>query len=134
MPLTPLPSVQLVFPPICAHDETMEEELIQYCQENQASRVERLLQKPQHPSGRALLLAADAGHLEVVRLLLEAGTDKDAAMRHGATALLYATHNGHLEVVRLLLEARADKDAVDTQIGEQTALILAAENGHLKVV
>ena len=49
--------------------------------------------------------------MEVVRLLLEAGADKDAATTHGVTALLYATHNGHLEVVRLLLEAGADTEA-----------------------
>ena len=131
MPLTPLPSVQLVFLPICAHDETMEEE--EYCQANQASRVERLLQKPQHPSGRALLLAADEGHLEVVRLLLEAGADKEAATIDGATtALIVAAGSGHLEVVRLLLEAGADKDAATTD--GATALLYATHNGHLEVV
>ena len=45
---------QMVTQPICTPDEIMEEELLQYCQENHVSHVERLLQKAQHPSGRAL--------------------------------------------------------------------------------
>ena len=50
--------------------------------------------------------------LEVVRLLLEAGADKDAATTtYGATALMSAAEEGHLEVVRLLLEA--DKDGTE---------------------
>ena len=34
------------------------------------------------------MFAAENGHLEVVRLLLEAGADKDAATQPGATALI----------------------------------------------
>ena len=55
----------------------------------------------------ALLLAAQIGHLEVVRLLLEAGADKDAANKKGLTALRVAAQNGHWEVVRLLREVGA---------------------------
>ena len=55
--------------------------------------------------------AAEHGHLEVVRLLFEAGADKDAADTDGSTALRFAARNGHLEVVQLLREAGADKDA-----------------------
>ena len=58
----------------------------------------------------ALILAAQSGHVEVVRLLLEAGADKDVADDDGATALMEAAYRGHVEVVRLLLEAGADKD------------------------
>ena len=57
MTLRPLPSVQLVILPFCAHDETIEDELIQYCRENRVGDVERLLQRPQHPSGRGLIVA-----------------------------------------------------------------------------
>ena len=43
-----------------------------------------------------------------LRLLLEAGADKDAATTtYGATALMSAAEEGHLEVVRLLIEAGA---------------------------
>ena len=65
----------------------MEEELVQQCRENHVSQVERLLQKPQKPNSKALFVAAHNGHLEVVRLLLDAGADKDAAMMNGTTAV-----------------------------------------------
>ena len=80
----------------------------------------------------AWLLAAQKSHLVVVRLLLEAGADKDASNTERATALLLAAHNSHLKVVRLLLEAGADKDAATTK--ESTALLLAVQNGDFEVV
>ena len=76
--------------------------------------------------------AAANGHLEVVRLLLEAGADKNAADARGDNALITAALYGQLEVVRLLLEAGADKNAA--MANGTTALMLAAENGHLEVV
>ena len=45
--------------------------------------------------------------MEVVRLLLEAGADKDAAKEDGATALQVATRSGHLDVCELLRQAGA---------------------------
>ena len=61
--------------------------------------VERLLQKPQHPSKTALHIAADSSNLEVLRLLLEAGADKDATITDGTTASFVAACRGHLEVL-----------------------------------
>ena len=46
----------------------------------------------------------------MVHLLFDAGSDKDIAMRGGATSLLVASRSGHLEVVCLLSDAGADKD------------------------
>ena len=66
--------------------------------------------------------------LEVARLLLESGADKDLASNDGATALIMACYNGHLEVVRLLLESGTRKDLA-TNDGV-TALFLASQNGH----
>ena len=133
MPLRPLPSVQLIVLPFCVLDEITEEELVHYCREDRVTHVERLLQKPYKPKGKALLVAAREGHLEIVRLLLEAGADKDAATTtDGATALLLAAFQGHLEVVRLLLEAGADKDSATTD--GATALLVADREGHLEIV
>ena len=84
------------------------------------------------PSCITLSLAPQNGDLDVVRLLLEAGAQKDIVMQDGATALHLAAQNGHLDVVRLLLEAGAHKDTV-MQDGA-TALHLAAQNGHSDVV
>ncbi|CAK9100631.1 unnamed protein product [Durusdinium trenchii] len=132
--LRTLSSVQLIILPLCAPDKTMEEELLRGCAENNVAQIEWLLQKPLDPNRDGLVLAASCGHLEVVRLLLEAGADKDAADTDGSTALQFAAGKGHchLKVVRLLLEAGADKDAADTD--GSTALHFAARNGHLKVV
>ena len=131
-PLRPLSNVLLVILPLCAPDETMEEELLTSCEANSVADIERLLQKPMDPNGEGLVLAAQVGHLEVVRLFLEAGADKDAADTFGWTALDYAARHGHLEVVRLLLESGADKDTAD-EVGS-TALRFAAQCGRLEVV
>ena len=80
----------------------------------------------------ALHVAAEKGHVEVVRLLLEAGAKQDAVDSNGATALHRAAKRGHSEVVRLLLEAGADTGR--TNDVTVTALHLAARGGHLEVV
>ena len=84
------------------------------------------------PGMTALHLAAFRGHSEVMKLLLEAGADKDAAQRNGMTALHAATFHGDTDVVKLLLKAGADKDAVNA-FG-MTALKLAARKAHSEVV
>jgi ankyrin repeat protein len=65
-----------------------------------------------------LMCAADKGHLEVCRILLDAGADVSAAsVRHkadgggGAQALHHALMGNHVEVARLLLDAGADPNA-----------------------
>ena len=55
-----------------------------------------------------LCIAAQRGHLEVVRVLVESGANKDQGKTDdGATPLFVAAHEGHLEVVRFLVEAGA---------------------------
>ena len=50
-----------------------------------------------------LFVAALKGHLEVVRLLVESGANKDQGTTDkGATPLYIAAEKGHLEVVRFL--------------------------------
>jgi ankyrin repeat protein len=57
-----------------------------------------------------LYLAAKHGHEQVVRTLLEAGADVEAALPSGARPYI-AAQNGHVEVVRTLLEAGAQVEA-----------------------
>ena len=55
-----------------------------------------------------LIAAAGQGHLDVVRLLVEAGADKNFAMNAGvaghSTALEVATRRGHKNVASYLAE------------------------------
>ena len=116
MPLRPFPGVQMVILDFCAPTEALKEKLHVACRENRAVEVQRLLRSPLDPHAYpdgclgpfmdpALCAASQSGHLEVVRLLLEAKADANAATFKGKTALLFAAENGHLEVVHLLLQA-----------------------------
>ncbi len=75
---------------------------------------------------RALRLASEKGHLEVVRYLVEHEADIHAWNDY---ALRLASHNGHLEVVKYLIEKGANINAFD-----DWALRLASQRGHLEVV
>jgi len=67
---------------------------------------------------RALALAAQLGHVEIVRLLLDAGEDPNRYNPEGnhghSTPLHQAAFAGHESVVRLLVERRARLDIKDT--------------------
>jgi len=105
----------------------------------QSNIVRFLLSKGANPNtGKdtgetALALAAQAGHPEIVRILLDAGADINApVMRRdydqrfndfGRTPLMVAIHYGRIEVVKLLLKHHAN-DNYKSPTGE-TALGLA---------
>jgi len=59
----------------------------------------------------ALILAAQQGHVDIVRLLLDNHADINAMTKHGQTALSQAAYNGHMDVVKLLIEHGAKLDA-----------------------
>ena len=80
----------------------------------------------------ALMLASSRGHGECVRLLLDAGADRNLQNRFGQTALIRASCEGHVEIVRSLLDARADKNLQNILGG--TALMHASGKGHIEVL
>jgi hypothetical protein len=67
-----------------------------------------------------------------VRLLVEAGADKEKSSIKGCTPLLVACERGHIEVARLLVEAGADKEK--SSIKGCTPLLIACERGRIEVV
>ena len=83
--------------------------------------------------GRTTLMrACEKGYVEIVRLLLQAGADTDAADNEGDRALFWACEEGHVEIVRLLLEAGADTDVADRN--GYTAFFWASGEGHDEIV
>ncbi len=54
----------------------------------------------------ALMFAAEEGHIDIMKLLLEQGADANAAhtegLMKGRTALMAAASNGHIGIVKLL--------------------------------
>lgn len=92
-------------------------------------RVEALLPAATvEQRGHALAMAAQAGHLALVELLLASGTPKDSR----DSSLYYASQNGHEAVVEALLAAGANPDA--RMWSGRTPLMVAAYNGYVKIV
>lgn len=98
----------------------------------------RLLQGGTTPDTRIgngktlLMIAAEEGMADAVRLLLDRRARTDLRTADGATAAMYAAWGGYEPVVAALADAGADLDA--TNGDGKTALMAAAARGHLGVV
>uniref|UniRef100_A0A8D0GQK8 Ion transport domain-containing protein n=1 Tax=Sphenodon punctatus TaxID=8508 RepID=A0A8D0GQK8_SPHPU len=75
-----------------------------------------------------LLVAAERGHTEVVKILLQNHARVDVFDEHGKAALHLAAENGHDQIVALLLWHKAFVNA-KTKLG-LTPLHLSAQNGY----
>ncbi len=81
----------------------------------------------------SLQLAAEGGHLEVMKRLVKAG--QAVNQNNGwekRTPLMRAAMEGHTDCVEYLLQNEAMLDSMD--FDSRTAFHLAAERGHLKVI
>jgi ankyrin repeat protein len=102
-----------------------------------ADRVRELLPKATPlDRHRAMALAAQHGHADVVGILLEAGEDPSRYNPEGnhshSTPLHQAVWSGHKEVVRLLVERGARLDIKDT-IYQGTPLGWARHGGRTEI-
>ncbi|CAN8004558.1 unnamed protein product, partial [Ixodes hexagonus] len=77
----------------------------------------------------ALMLAASHGRLEMVKLLLDAGSEPNVQDNDGSTALMCAAEHGYIEIVRALL-AHPDTEVCLADNDGSTALTIAMEAGH----
>ncbi|TVY50444.1 Ankyrin repeat domain-containing protein 50 [Lachnellula cervina] len=88
--------------------------------------------------GTALQAAAARGCIEMVKMLLQAGSaiNKPAHSEYGKTALYAAVDAGFINIVELLLRAGATVDAPGTCLSEypRTALLRAAETDNLAML
>lgn len=69
-----------------------------------------------------LVECVDRRHVELCRLLLEAGADANGATAHGYTALGVAAVFGHEDIVKLLLEAGANPNGVSVEVTHEDPL------------
>lgn len=76
-----------------------------------------------------LILAAKAGHTDILQLLLDCGRGANGSKE----ALIFAAEAGHVEAVRLLLNFnRARFDEVDKDL--ETATVAAGKAGHQEIL
>jgi sRNA-binding regulator protein Hfq len=79
----------------------------------------------------SLIQAAEKGHLEEVKRILDEGADGNTKDDDGQTALMKAAKEGHVEIVKLLLNKGANVNSEDNY--RRTALMLASFGGHHEV-
>jgi ankyrin repeat protein len=79
-----------------------------------------------------LILAAEWGHLDIVKYLIREGAEINYQCQDGSTALMRASATGYTKVVKFLIEEGAKVDHED--LGGATPLVCAVEGGHIGVI
>lgn len=101
------------------------------------AELSRTLQAGASPDSRLengktlLMIAAEQGLTDAVRVLLDRHARTDLRTSDGATAVMYAAWGGHDAVVRALADGGADLDTTNSD--GKTALMAAAARGHQDV-
>lgn len=114
--------------------------LAQACSEGDSGAARRLLEAGVPVDARyesrnetMLILAAKAGHLDVVRLLIEHGADPSLVDSNPWDGLYWAVRNGHHEVAEFLLTLQPGA-ATRIYPDGQNLLNVAARGGYLKMI
>ena len=102
-------------------DGLQDEQLVEAVKGGDAAEVGRLLEDGADPEAKdrnrygygnpALMLAAEGGHLDALKLLHRHGAKLEATNAHGATALTFAAWQGKPDCTKALLEWGADVEA-----------------------
>ncbi|KAB1280182.1 Histone-lysine N-methyltransferase EHMT1 [Camelus dromedarius] len=92
--------------------------------------------KMEHQNKRSPLhAAAEAGHVDICHMLIQAGANIDTCSEDQRTPLMEAAENNHLDAVKYLIKAGALADPKEMLDAEgSTCLHLAAKKGHYEVV
>ncbi|KAJ1548822.1 hypothetical protein HK405_014554 [Cladochytrium tenue] len=114
-----------------AHKEREDEEEDEWEDEEEDEEDEEDEDNMEAKTLTPLHIATQGGHIEMVRLLLEHGAEKDARTKKQTTPLHWAAQNGHDRVARLLLDRGADLNARTAE--QSTPLHFAGEDGHVEV-
>ncbi|MDB4342005.1 ankyrin repeat domain-containing protein [bacterium] len=111
--------------------------LVEASEKGDLSKVQQLLDSGADPNVEdyanhtALYYAAEKGHFNIAKLLLEKGAKVDH--ESGDSALLWACHYGHVDIVKLLIENGADVNA-KRSMDDSTPLCFAAHRNHKEIV
>jgi hypothetical protein len=84
------------------------------------------------PFHSAIIFAANNGHLELLKALIEVGANKEDRSNNWRTPLNWAAHWGHYECVEYLVGAGANISTFDSK--GMTPLMSATLNGNARVV
>ena len=118
-----------------------------FCENGMTSSVVRMLEMKSidveaRGGGRengwtCLITAAENGHLDICRLLIDKGAQLEAKTSNGWTPLHCAADQGHVEIVRLFCDRGADVEARTNDNAYRPGsrpLHRASMNGHISVV
>ncbi|XP_043944642.1 E3 ubiquitin-protein ligase MIB2-like [Protopterus annectens] len=85
-----------------------------------------------HQGKTALHVASHQGHIDIVKMLLEAKADVEVQDDNGDRAMHFATYGNEHEVSKLLIKHGASVNSVNS--ARQTPLHVAAQKGYAEVV
>lgn len=129
--------------------QKLQSKLLLAAENGNIAKINELLQKPQAQEimqarnkhrCTALMLAAKAGHIEIVRVLIAACTNTNIEEIinqrdiFGNTALILAVAAGHTDIVTILLMIKGIDVNSATYFKNDSALILAAKKNHTQIV